>query len=124
MSRLFDNLDKKKATDIRILAEFIDVYCRRKHTQTSRHAVKTIDERFEETINKKEVSLCEDCERLFNHGIAKLMQCPFDPKPSCRKCPDHCYAPKYRQQIKEVMRFSGTYLVSRGRLGLLFHIFK
>lgn len=124
MSRLFDNLDEKKANDIKILAEFISVYCRKKHSGLPHKDVKIIDTRLQEIIGQKEMRLCEECERLFNHGAAKLMQCPFDPKPSCRKCQKHCYAPKYRQQIKEVMRFSGMYLVTRGRLKLIFHMFE
>ncbi|MDD2251402.1 MAG: nitrous oxide-stimulated promoter family protein [Dehalococcoidales bacterium] len=124
MSRLFDNLDDKKTADIKTLIEFINIYCREKHVDAEKKAIKVMDERLESAIDHADVTLCGDCERLLNHAIAKLMQCPFDPKPSCRKCPDHCYAPYYREQIKKVMRFSGTYLVSRGKVNLLFHLLK
>ena len=66
-------------------------------------------------------SLCPDCSRLLEHGIAKLSLCEYDPKPPCRKCQTHCYAPGYREKVRQVMRFSGTYLLKHGRLDLLLH---
>jgi hypothetical protein len=41
----------------------------------------------------------------------------------CKKCPAHCYAPGYRERIREVMRFSGQYLVKHGRLDLIVHYY-
>jgi hypothetical protein len=35
----------------------------------------------------------------------------------------HCYRPDYRQKVREIMRFSGKYLLLRGRLDLLWHYF-
>jgi hypothetical protein len=58
---------------------------------------------------------------LLEHGIAKLSLCPYYPRPSCRKCETHCYAPGYREKVRQVMRFSGTYLIKHGRLDLLLH---
>ena len=43
--------------------------------------------------------------------------------PMCKKCETHCYAPGYRERIREVMRFSGLYMVKHGRLDLMFHYF-
>ena len=54
------------------------------------------------------------------HGHERA-RCPLEPKPSCRLCTDHCYAPTHREQIREVMKFSGRHLILRGRLHLLFH---
>ncbi|NOR49648.1 MAG: hypothetical protein GQ530_01275, partial [Desulfuromonadales bacterium] len=38
-------------------------------------------------------------------------------------CPVHCYAPEQREKVREIMRFSGQYLIKRGRLDLLWHYF-
>ena len=42
-------------------------------------------------------------------------------KPMCKKCSTHCYAPSYQEKIREVMKFSGLYLIRHGRLDLLAH---
>jgi len=42
----------------------------------------------------------------------------------CKHCPEHCYAPRYRAQIREVMRYSGPRLVLRGRLDYLWHLLR
>jgi hypothetical protein len=67
--------------------------------------------------------LCRECTRLLQHGTAKLLLCPYDPKPMCKKCPTHCYAPFYRERVREVMKFSGMHMMKRGRLDMLFHYF-
>lgn len=124
MSRLFDFLDKKKAKDIRILGNFVHVYCHQNHKSSRRSPFELVDERLEPVLGQSGIEVCENCCRLLNHGIAKLLQCPFDPKPACRKCPDPCYSAEYRREVKKVMRFSGTYLVKHGRLDLLLHYLK
>ena len=52
----------------------------------------------------------------------KRSRCPLDPKPACKHCPVHCYHPTYRQNIREVMRYSGRRLVLSGRLDMLYHL--
>ncbi len=121
MPGIFENIDIKKEKDIKILSNFIDIYCRENHGQNGREPFPLIDERLHKILGKKKLLLCDDCGKLLNHGIAKLILCPYDPKPTCRKCPTHCYAPGYREKVRKVMRFSGAYLVKRGRLDLLLH---
>ena len=72
-------------------------------------------------MGDKELVLCQDCSRLLKYGTAKLLHCPYDPKPMCKKCKTHCYAPEYREKVRKVMRFSGSYLIKHGRLDLIFH---
>ena len=51
--------------------------------------------------------LCDECVLLREYAIARLERCIFLPqKPTCARCPVHCYAPVRRQQIRQVMRFS------------------
>ena len=64
--------------------------------------------------------LCPACRKLLAHAFVQRSHCPLDPKPACKKCPTHCYAPKYRAQIREVMKYSGRRLGLRGRLDYLF----
>ena len=121
MSKLYERLNDKKTRDISVLSDFIYVFCRENHIKTDKVVFSAKDEKLRRALYDKRLLLCTDCSRLLNYGIAKLLLCPYDPKPSCRKCQTHCYAPGYREKIKEVMRFSGKYLVKHGRFHLLTH---
>ena len=121
MSGIFERLDDKKRKDIKVLSQFIAIYCREHHRTEVRDAFPVKDERLSNSLGRKDLILCKDCSKLLNHGIVKLLLCPYDPKPTCKKCEKHCYAPGYRDRIREVMRFSGLYLVKRGRLDLMVH---
>ncbi len=121
MATIFEKLDDKKAKDIKVLGGFVSIYCRENHRTVEKGAFPVKDERLRQALEKEELVLCPECSKLLNHGIAKLMLCPFDPTPMCKKCETHCYAPGYRQKVREVMRFSGSYLIKHGRLDLLIH---
>ena len=107
--------------DLRMLALFIDLYCRHKHADAPRSEVvlRTHDVA---AIAGKSVVLCPDCAKLLAHAFVKRTHCPMDPKPMCKHCPNHCYHPSYRQQIREVMKFSGRKMILGGRLDYLFHL--
>ena len=121
MPKLFNRLNDKKNKDIRILRDFVSVFCRENHREETKDAFPIKDARLRQALGQKDLVLCHDCSKLLNHGIAKLLLCPYDPKPMCKKCETHCYAPGYREKVREVMRFSGMYLIKRGRLDLMLH---
>lgn len=121
MPNLLANLDKKKPKDIKVLAGFVSIYCRENHKEAERAEFPIRDERLRVVLDGRNPVLCQDCSRLLSHGIAKLLLCPYDPKPMCKKCPTHCYAPGYREKMRRVMKFSGLYLLKHGRLDLMFH---
>ena len=107
--------------DLKTLALFIDLYCRHKHAGAERTPV---DLRTHDVaaIAGKTIVLCPECTKLLAHALVKRTHCPMDPKPMCKHCPNHCYHPTYRQQIREVMKFSGRKMVFGGRLDYLFHL--
>ncbi len=74
------------------------------------------------TLARGKLTLCADCTRLLAHALVKRSHCPLDPKPACKHCPQHCYHPKYRAAIREVMRYSGRRLVLSGRLDYFIHL--
>lgn len=123
MPEIFDRLDGKKSKDMRVLADFIAIFCRENHRAETRDIFSIKDDRLRQALGDKELVLCADCSRLFNHGAAKLLLCPYDPKPMCKKCKTHCYAPGYRGKVREVMRFSGRYLIKHGRIDMMIHYF-
>lgn len=114
-------IDRTLARDLRTLARFIDVYCRHKHPDVEKHAFDLKGFDFRE-IGASAPVLCRPCTMLLGHAFVKRAHCPFNPKPACKHCQSHCYQPMYREQIREVMRFSGRKLVLSGRLDLLFKL--
>ena len=121
MAEIFEKLDSKKAKDIRVLSDFISIFCREKHRTEPKEPFYLKDEKVESVLKGRNLTLCRDCSKLLSHGIAKLLLCPYDPKPMCKKCETHCYAAGYRERVREIMRFSGRYLIRHGRLDLLLH---
>jgi hypothetical protein len=107
--------------DLKMLARFISVYCRRRHGEALQSPVslKGYDLR---TIAGKPVDLCPDCAKLLTHASVKRTSCPLEPKPTCKRCPQHCYHATYRGKMREVMRFSGRRLVLSGRVDYLRHL--
>jgi hypothetical protein len=114
-------VDRRLRRDLKTLTKFIRVYCRYRHTDEPKHRVslKTHDV---ETIAGGPVLLCDTCRKLLAHALVKRSRCPMEPKPACRQCPDHCYHPIYRHQIREVMKYAGPRLVLSGRLDYLYHL--
>lgn len=114
-------LDKPMRRDLKTLAMFIHIYCKHKHAESPRETAhfKTHDVT---AIAGREIIVCESCKKLLQHAFVKRSNCPMDPKPACKHCPNHCYHPAYRAQIREVMKFSGKKLLFSGRLDYLFHL--
>lgn len=107
--------------DLKTLALFISIYCRYRHLGAEKQSVRlkthdVID------IAGREIHLCQNCTKLLTHAYVKRSHCPMSPKPQCKHCPSHCYAPHYREQIRKVMRYSGKKMLLGGRLDYLFHL--
>jgi len=92
--------ERKKEKEFATLKRFVEVYCNNHHGTT-------------------DDQVCDECAELLEYGRHRLENCPYDPKPKCKDCPTHCYRPKYREKVKEIMRFSGMYFVKRGRVDWL-----
>jgi len=122
MSLKKDGFSKKEKDDIRTLMKFAGIYCRENHPgEKAPFSIKLFDIR---EIEKKEIPLCQDCIRLLTYGLTMRLKCPHDPKPMCKKCETQCYHGDYKSKIREVMKFSGMYVVKRGRVDLLYHYFR
>lgn len=67
--------------------------------------------------------LCEPCRQLLAYAMHRLRHCPFqERKPTCGKCPIHCYAPDRRERIRAVMRHSGRLLLLSHPILALLHL--
>lgn len=79
-----DRLGRERHT----IQAMIGIYCRGHHRPTE--------------------TACPECRALFNYAVQRIEKCPFlADKPTCAKCPIHCYNPKMREQVRQVMRYAG-----------------
>lgn len=86
----------------RVVRQMIQLYCRKHHGSST---------------------LCSDCSQLLAYAEERLDRCPKgNTKTSCRKCTIHCYAPHYRNQIKQVMRQVGPIMLFHHPLSALRHL--
>lgn len=116
-----EKISKKEKMDIRTLIRFVDIFCREHHNgERNPFSFRLYDLK---EIEKKEISLCPDCAKLLNYGLAMRLKCPHDPKPMCKKCETQCYKGEYKEKIREIMKFSGMYMIKHGRVDLLYHYF-
>lgn len=92
-------ISRKKAT----VEAMIRVYCRGIHLSRG--------------------DLCEQCGGLLSYGLNRLDRCRFgNGKPTCKKCPVHCYSPEQRSRIREVMRYSGPRMMLHHPLLTIMHL--
>jgi hypothetical protein len=113
--------DPKLSSDLKTLALFVELYCRHKHADEPKElmSLRTHDV---QRIADREISLCPQCTKLLAHAFVKRSHCPMNPKPPCKHCPTHCYHERYRDAMREIMRYSGRKMLLGGRLDYLFHL--
>lgn len=52
--------------------------------------------------------LCAACAQFLGYANARLERCQFgQEKPTCAKCPVHCYQRERREQVRMIMRYAG-----------------
>ena len=98
---------EKFENEVNTLKKFFSIHCNDKHTNQKKedYVVPYLDNSL-----KFEVSLCEECHNLLQYAISKLQECPNNPKPKCRKCPNTCYDKDKYKQMAKIMRYSGMKL--------------
>lgn len=72
---------------------------------------------------EKNKQLCPSCRELIEYAHTRLEHCRFgQDKPSCRKCPVHCYKPVMRERIQVVMRTMGPRMFLYAPIAALRHL--
>ena len=96
---MVDRLEQEKT----IVQKMIRLYCKDHHDSAS--------------------ELCLECQELSEYAMNRLNHCKFgEAKPTCGKCTVHCYKPRMRNQIKEVMRYSGPKMIYTHPIAAIKHL--
>jgi hypothetical protein len=96
MSRSFNR-------EMRTMEAMIRIYCRYHHHK----------------------DLCDKCGSILTYACARIEKCIFGPeKPACKNCEVHCYSPRMREKVKEIMRFSGPKMIYKHPFLATVHLFK
>jgi len=114
-------LTSKEIKDLKVLLQFTAVYCRVKHDDAKSVITTSVHELQRLPLQKYPV--CRECSTFLLYAFERRLRCPLEDKPTCKHCPVHCYKVEYREKVRKIMRFSGQYLIMRGRLDLLWHYF-
>jgi len=93
---------QKIEAEKRTVTYMIGLYCRKKHRSNT---------------------LCTECEQLKIYALVRLDKCPFgEEKTACKDCKVHCYKVDRREQIRQVMRFTGPRMLIYYPLDYLKHL--
>jgi predicted amidophosphoribosyltransferase len=58
--------------------------------------------------------LCPDCRSFLQYAERRLEKCPYGAeKPTCARCPIHCYKREPREFARQVMRYAGPRMLLR-----------
>jgi hypothetical protein len=99
--------EEKFKSEVETLKKFFPIYCNDKHTG---QFIKKYNVNYKNLELNFEINLCEECHNLFSYAIERLTECPNNPKPRCRKCPNPCYEKEKYRQMAKMMRYAGMKL--------------
>jgi len=95
-------IEKEKKT----VRQMVEIYCRGNH-------------------HKMAGELCKECSALLDYAFARLDHCKFqEKKPTCKKCPIHCYKPVMREQMRQAMRYAGPRMLWYHPLSAIKHLIR
>ena len=67
----------------------------------------------------------EEYLHLTEYALKRLDHCRFgNNKPACKNCPIHCYAPKERAMVREIMRWTGPRMMLYAPLDAIRHVWR
>ncbi|MBR9788618.1 MAG: nitrous oxide-stimulated promoter family protein [Vibrionaceae bacterium] len=97
-----DILLGKLAIEFKTVKAMVEVYCRAHHDSSE---------------------LCSACRDLLDYAEMRLDRCPYgENKPTCNKCPIHCYKPEPKEQMRLVMRYSGPRMLLKHPILAIRHL--
>ena len=119
------------ADEKKVVALMIRMYCRRHCRQQGQNAITDQTDRTGDTNQADNSSrtatspLCPECAALLDYALRRLDSCRFgNGKPSCRKCPVHCYRADMRERIRTVMRWAGPRMIFHHPMAAARHLLR
>jgi hypothetical protein len=98
-----DNANSRRVREQKTVEAMIRIYCREQHRTAE--------------------GLCEPCGDLLQYAAKRLERCPYGvDKPTCAKCPIHCYQPAMRRNIRVVMSYAGRRMLYRHPVLAVLHL--
>lgn len=95
------SLSPRLRRELRTVEVMIRMYCRAHHS----------------TVRTQEpggADLCPDCADLLRYSQGRIAGCRIGvEKPTCARCPVHCFRANEREQIRTVMRYAGPRMLIR-----------
>jgi hypothetical protein len=83
-----DLFSARLAREFETMAAMVRIYCRDQHQPAE--------------------ELCDECRQFLDYASVRLERCRFgEEKPTCARCPVHCYQRDRREQARVVMRYAG-----------------
>jgi len=101
---------EKFENEVRFVHKFIQLYCDKNHTDCDKKDGQLILSYHNSDLGVVNYHLCEACEKTLKYSHQRLMECPHDEKPRCRKCPHPCYEKSQWKALAKIMRYSGMQL--------------
>lgn len=83
-------LPGRLGSEYKTIKAMVNIYCRAHH----QHSANSVP--------------CAQCLEFLAYANEKLDRCPYgEKKPTCNRCPIHCYKQEQRQHAKQIMRYAG-----------------
>jgi hypothetical protein len=93
--------------------------------ESEKKTIKTMIKMYCNKFHKSIGDFCQDCSELFEYARERLRYCRFgENKPTCEKCPIHCYKPESRENIRKIMRYAGPRMIYTHPIMGFRHLFK
>jgi len=87
-----DLASPRLAREWKTMSAMVRIYCRDQHQSAG--------------------GLCPECRQFLDYAGLRLERCRFgEEKPTCAKCPVHCYQRERRGQARVIMRYSGPRMI-------------
>ncbi|MDO4590227.1 MAG: nitrous oxide-stimulated promoter family protein [Slackia sp.] len=106
--------DKDTARDIVTLAGMAEIYCADHHPREERLPLTSRAVDAGVYPARKVPRLCPECAMHVRYGEVRRALCTRDPRPACKACANHCYAPDEAAWQRVCMAYAGPRAIFRG----------
>jgi hypothetical protein len=97
-------LTRRLAREFRTMEKMVRIYCANHHVAQG-------------------ISHCEECLTFLAYAERRLEKCPYEQaKPTCARCPIHCYKRAQREKAGVIMRYAGPRMTYRHPWLALMHL--